>query len=77
MKIRNVIVSGRSNYIVFSVVFFTTYCYKVVEALFFSYVNYLTGGDVLKLLRIKSLRKKGIKAGSSCIVNKLPYKGDT
>jgi hypothetical protein len=38
---------------------------------------YLTGGDVLKLLKIKSLRKKGIKAGSSFIVNKLPHKDDT
>jgi hypothetical protein len=77
MKIRNVIVPGRSNYRAFNVVFFTTYYYTVLEALFFSYVNYLTGGDVLKLLRIKSLRKKGIKAGSSFIVNKLPHKDYT
>jgi hypothetical protein len=76
MKIRNVIVPGRSYYIAFSVVFL-----QHVAILYrgpaFSYVNYLTGGDVLKLLRIKSLRKKGIKAGSSFIVNKLPHKDYT
>ena len=35
---------------------------------------YLPGGEVLKLLRIKSHRKKRIKAVSSFIVNKLPHK---
>jgi hypothetical protein len=34
----------------------------------------LTGGEVLKLLRIKSLRKKSIKAVNSFIVIKLPHK---
>jgi hypothetical protein len=36
--------------------------------------SYLPGGEVLKLLRIKSHRKKRIKAVSSFIVNKLPHK---
>jgi hypothetical protein len=36
--------------------------------------TYLPGGEVLKLLRIKSHRKKRIKAVSSFIVNKLPHK---
>jgi hypothetical protein len=37
-------------------------------------VYYALGGEVLKLLRIKALRKKAIKAVKSFIVNKLPCK---
>ena len=36
--------------------------------------NYIAGGEVLKLLRIKLQRNKRIKTVSSFIVNKLPHK---
>jgi hypothetical protein len=36
--------------------------------------NYIPGGEVLKLLRIKLQRNKRIKTVSRFIVNKLPHK---
>jgi hypothetical protein len=39
------------------------------DAILYSSCIYACGGEVLKLLRIKPLRKKAMKAGSCVIVN--------
>ena len=74
MKIRNVFVPGYSNSI--KPLLRRTLVQHTI-ALHYRPIylnapeNYLPGGEVLKLQRIKSLKKKAIKALSSFIVKKL------